>query len=180
MCKRTSRTPVVFNLTCWPRYQTTCPLILELSIKLCFHFIQPKINVFHIIRISINLALFFVVFWILEGISPFCGSTDIPFQTFDDISSGQPYSYLAEENMLHPPWDSSLVQHLLTSWWPTWQLNCSLLHTCEQALMQLETGTYHIATHSRRPGKPSTDWTMPGRLNFSMLLSTKTVKIVSA
>ena len=25
---------------------------------------------------------------------------------------------------LHVPWDSPLVQHLPTSWWPAWQLSC--------------------------------------------------------
>ena len=34
---------------------------------------------------------------------------------------GQPYLYLAEVYMLHVPWDSPLVRHLLTSWQPAWQ-----------------------------------------------------------
>ena len=29
--------------------------------------------------------------------------------------------------MLLIPYDSPLVQHLLTSWWTTWQLNCHVL-----------------------------------------------------
>ena len=34
--------------------------------------------------------------------------------------------------------DSSLVQHLLTSWWPAWSLSCFDPHTCIQALLGLE------------------------------------------
>ena len=48
---------------------------------------------------------------------------------------------------LHIPWDSPLVQHLLTSWWP------SLPHTCK-ALVGLETRSYHAAGHSVRSGRP--------------------------
>ena len=49
------------------------------------------------------------------------------FWTSSDVSSvfqsqsEQHYSCLAEAYMLHVPWDSPLVQHLLTSWWPAWQ-----------------------------------------------------------
>ena len=38
--------------------------------------------------------------------------------------SGQPYLSLAEAYVLHVPWDSPLVQHLLTSWQPAWQPSC--------------------------------------------------------
>ena len=37
-------------------------------------------------------------------------------------------------------WDSPLVQHLLTSWWPAWQLSHFLPCTCEQTLVGFETG----------------------------------------
>ena len=43
------------------------------------------------------------------------------------------------------PWDSPVVQHPLTSWWPAWQSSQSLPCTCEQALVGLECGTYHAA-----------------------------------
>ena len=31
------------------------------------------------------------------------------------------YSHLAEAYVMYVPWDLPLMQHLLTSWWPTWQ-----------------------------------------------------------
>ena len=52
------------------------------------------------------------------------------FWTSGDVSSGfqsqsgQRYPSFVEVYMLHIPWDSPLVQHLLTSWWPAWQLSC--------------------------------------------------------
>ena len=76
--------------------------------------------------------------------------------------SGQPYSHLAEVYMLHIPWDSPLVWHLLTSWWSVWQLSQSLPHTSKQALVGLKTRTYHAA------GECSTNWTMPAELTFGI------------
>ena len=57
------------------------------------------------------------------------------FWTSDDVSSGfqsqsgQPYLHLVEAYVIYVPRDSPLVQHLLTSWWPAWQLITSL-HLC--------------------------------------------------
>ena len=57
------------------------------------------------------------------------------FWTSGDVSSGfqnhggQLYLHLAKVYVLLVPWDSPLVQHLLTCW----QLSYSLSHTCKQA-----------------------------------------------
>ena len=86
------------------------------------------------------------------------------FWTSGDISSGfksqsgQPYLHLAEAYMLHVSWDSLLVQHLLTSWWLAWQPSHSLLHIFKQALVGLETRTYHATDEC------STNRAMPARL----------------
>ena len=40
--------------------------------------------------------------------------------------------------------DSPLVQHLLTCWWSAWQLSHSDPHTCEQALVGLESRTFRV------------------------------------
>ena len=99
----------------------------------------------------------------------FVGATDTPpppFWTSGDLfsgfqsQSGQPYLRLAEAYMLHVPWDSPLVGHLLTSWQPSWQLSQSLPHTCDQALVGLEWETYHV--------RGSTDWAMPARLSVEV------------
>ena len=77
----------------------------------------------------------------LQDISPFCGAIHV----------------------LHIPWDSPLVWHLLTSWCPAWQLSHSLQHTREQALVGVKNGTYDAAAQSMKPGRCSTDWAMPAR-----------------
>ena len=56
------------------------------------------------------------------------------FWTSGDISgfqiqSGQPYLHFAEVYMLHVPWDSPLVWHLLTSWGPA--KSCNLAATLD-------------------------------------------------
>ena len=110
------------------------------------------------------LLFFFKKLW--EDISPFVGPFISLFWTSGDVSS-EFYLCLAEAYVLHVPWDSPLVQHQLTSWWPAWQPSCFLPRTCEQALVGLKTGTYFAATHSVRPGRCSTDRTMPAwDLNF--------------
>ena len=43
--------------------------------------------------------------------------------------------------------DSALLRHLLTSWWPAWQLSCSDPYTFKQALVGLESGIYATVTH---------------------------------
>ena len=77
--------------------------------------------------------------------------------------SGQPYSHLTATYMLRIPWDSPLVWHLPTSWWPAWQLSHSLPHTCEQALVGLETGICRVLPLW---GRHSTNWAMPARLGM--------------
>ena len=57
--------------------------------------------------------------------------------------------HLVEMYVLHVPRDSPLVQHLPTSLWPAWQLSHSLPHTCEHALIGLETGIYHATAASQ-------------------------------
>ena len=64
---------------------------------------------------------------------------------------------LGRDICLQIPWDSHLVQHLLTSWQPSWHLRHSLSHTFKQALVGLETGIY------RPPDDCSTDWAMLAR-----------------
>ena len=101
---------------------------------------------------------------ILEDISPFYGPLISLFWTSSDVSCGfqnqseQPYSCLADAYMLHNPWDSPLVQHLLTSWQPLWQPSHSFPHTWEQALLGLKNANFHAATNSVKPGRYSTDW----------------------
>ena len=102
----------------------------------------------------------------ISHISPFSGTTDTSFLDiwwhlfWVQSQSGQPYLHLVETYVLHVPWDSTLVWHLLTSWQPIWQLSRSLPHTCELALVRFETGTYGAAD------KCSTDWAMPAQLSF--------------
>ena len=87
------------------------------------------------------------------------------FWTSGDVSyefksqNGQPYSHLAEAYMFHVPLDSPLVQHLLTSRWPTWQPSHSLPHTCKQmqGLVGLKTGIYCAEDEH------SADWAMPAQ-----------------
>ena len=74
----------------------------------------------------------------------------------------QPYSCLVEVYTLPILWDSTLVQHLLTSWWTAWKPSWSLPCTCEQALVGLETRTYPA-------DECSTDWPMPARLASSKI-----------
>ena len=70
-------------------------------------------------------------------ISLFWTSGDVPcgFQS----QSGQPFLLLVKAYVLHIPWDLCLV--------PAWQPNCSLPHTCDQALVGFKTGIYHAATN---------------------------------
>ena len=92
------------------------------------------------------------------------------FWSSGDISSrfpsqsGQPYSHLAEAYVLHVLWDSPLVWHLPTSWWPAWQLSCSLPHTCKQALVGLKTRIYCAVDEC------STEWAMSARLLVSFVI----------
>ena len=85
--------------------------------------------------------------WVL-----FVGPLIPMFWTSGDVSSGfqsqsgQPYLYLAEAYMMYILWFPPLVQHLLTSWQPAWQLSCSHPCTCEQALVGLETRICHATT----------------------------------
>ena len=51
------------------------------------------------------------------------------------------------------------MRHLLTSWRPAWQPSRSLPHTCEQALVGLEAGTYHAVDEC------STDLAVPASLD---------------
>ena len=74
------------------------------------------------------------------------------FSGFQSLS-GQPYLHFVQAYMLHVPWDLPLVPHLLISWWPAWQPSHSHPHTCEQALVGLETGIYHAP--SGRPDRLS-------------------------
>ena len=48
-------------------------------------------------------------------------------------------------HLIHVPWDSPLVWHLLTSWQPALQLDHYLTHKWEQALVRLETVAYRAA-----------------------------------
>ena len=51
----------------------------------------------------------------------FYGATDTPIFDFWWYLLSGSYSHLAEAYMMYIPWDLHLVQHLLTSWWSTWQ-----------------------------------------------------------
>ena len=81
--------------------------------------------------------------------SSFCGVSDDPVLDFCWCllltSQGwieQPYSHLVEVYALHVRWNSPLVWHQLTSWWPAWQPSWSHPRTCK-VLVGLETGTHH-------------------------------------
>ena len=122
--------------------------------------------------VCILLECILVVFFktVLEYISPFCGATDTPVLNFWWcllwVSKPEWATLFAhgEAYVLHVPWDSPLVWHLLTSWQPTWQPSHSLPHTCEQALVGLETRTYHAAAYSVRPGRSFTNWALLAQL----------------
>ena len=67
---------------------------------------------------------FFKIF--LEDISPFCGATDTPvldfWWRFPWVSKpGGPLACMLSHLRVMNSWDSPLVRHLLTSWWPAWQ-----------------------------------------------------------
>ena len=47
------------------------------------------------------------------------------------------------ERHMRCTWNSPLVKHLVISWQPAWQLSCSHLHTCEQALAGVTTRICH-------------------------------------
>ena len=81
----------------------------------------------HSLMITRKLVMF------LEVISPFYGATDNAVVDF--------WWHLLW--VLKPDWAGLfvLIQHLLTTWEP----NCSLPHTCEQAMVGLETGICHGA-----------------------------------
>ena len=102
--------------------------------------------------------------------SPFCGDTDTP--VLDFWTSKPEWAALFVPWPPQPPPDPLLVYVLrvtgvcvtcplrITSgvtpadlWQSTWQLSCSLPHTCEQAFVELETWTYHATAHSVRPGR---------------------------
>ena len=99
----------------------------------------------------------------------FVGTLIPLFWTSGDVSSGfqsksgQLYSCLAETYELHVPWDFLLVWHLPTSWQPAWQLSWSLPHTCEQALLGLETRTYGFVDEC------SINWAMPALLTIAIV-----------
>ena len=93
------------------------------------------------------------------------------FWTSGDVSygfqnqSGQPYSCSVETYVLCISWDSALVWHLRTSWWPPWQLNHSLPHIFEQALVGLETGICHAVAASRCETRQTLYLAMSARLS---------------
>ena len=81
------------------------------------------------------------------------------FWTSGDISSGfqsqggQPYLHLAKAYVLHVPWDSPLVWHLLDLLVTSMVAEPSLPRTCEE-LVGLKTRSCHAAAHSVRSGRP--------------------------
>ena len=101
----------------------------------------------------------------------FVGTLIPLFWTSGDVSSGfqsqsgQSYLHLAEAYVLHIPWDSPLVWHLPTSWWPACQLRWSLPHTYGHAWVGLKWETYRVT------GERSTDWAMLSRLSSGYLRS---------
>ena len=92
------------------------------------------------------------IFWRTQVL--FVGPLIPLFWTSGDVfsgfqsQSGQPYLHLMEAYMLHVLRDySPLVWYLTTSWQLAWHLSQSLAHTCEQALVGLETGIYLLQTN---------------------------------
>ena len=72
---------------------------------------------------------------------------------------------LADVYVLHIPWYSPMVLHLLTFCGPAWQPSHSLPHTCEQTMAGLETGIYCVTAE----GRCSTDWAMSAQFCQSNL-----------
>ena len=97
----------------------------------------------------------------LEDISPFCATTDTHFFDFWWCllwaSKPEWAALFTLGGGVHVfiPWNSPLVQHLITSRQPVWQPSCSLTCTCEQILVGLETGIYHAATHRQAEALPT-------------------------
>ena len=121
--------------------------------------------------------------------SPFCGATDTPVSDFWwrllRVFKARVGSALFELSggicvTLHIPWDSPLVRHLPTSWWPAWQPG-HLFHVPARhwwdskvgAIMPpltvwdqadtLPTELSRLSPHSVRPGRRSTDWAIPAQ-----------------
>ena len=93
--------------------------------SLFWYIISPVFSVF---GKGEEVEFFLKIFWRTWVL--FVGPLIPLLWTSSDISSGfqsqsgQPYSHLAEAYVLHVPWDSPLVWHLLTSWQPAWWLSC--------------------------------------------------------
>ena len=98
--------------------------------------------------------------------SHFCGAADNPVLDFwwylwvSKPGSATLFMLGRGICVTHVPSDSPLVWYQQTSWWAEWQPSRSLPYTCKQALVGLETGTYHAAAHGVRPGRCFTDWPM--------------------
>ena len=59
---------------------------------------------------------------------------------------------------------SPLVWHLITSWWPVWQLNHFDPHICAQTLVGLSPGCSMLLPHGKWLDRRSTDWAKQTRL----------------
>ena len=112
-----------------------------------------------------TVNFFLLIFWKKSVL--FCGTIDAPVLDYrwHLILVSKPewaaLFTLSRSKHVEHFWDSHLVQHLLSSWWPAWQPSHSVPCTCKQAFVGLETSTYQATTHSMRPGSRSTDWATP-------------------
>ena len=95
----------------------------------------------------------------LEDISPFCEATETLILDFrcclPCVSKPQWIPHVCRLHSLYAleSSDSPLVQHLLTSWWQTWQLS----HSNPRIWQGLSLGYIIRLPHSVRPGRCSTD-----------------------
>ena len=120
-------------------------------------------------------SLRFFFFKFLEDMSPFCGAIDTPVSDFWWrllwVSKPEwvlPYSSLVEAYMLCYTFPE--IHLWCDTCWPLGGQHGSQVisstHTCE-ALVGLETGSYHATAHSVRSGRCSTDWAIPAWLPSS-------------
>ena len=107
-----------------------------------------------------------------EGISPFCGATDIPVFGLLATSvlgfKARVDTFACLLCCLHTmdSSDSPLVQHLLTSWWLVWQPSCFIYVLAYNHWWSLNLGSSVPLPHNMWQDRRSTDWATPAQLPY--------------